>query len=106
MKELKILSKLCKPAYLYFILSMFVIVFTGIQNLGNVDRYCMGEYSCQVPSTVAVFIGQLLYIVFWTWVLNLICKAGYAEISWLLVLFPFILFFVLVGILFIETSAN
>ena len=39
MKELKILSKLCKPAYLYFILSMFVIVVTGIQNLGNVDRY-------------------------------------------------------------------
>jgi hypothetical protein len=104
MKELKILSKLCKPAYLYFILSMFVIVFTGIQNLGNVDRYCMGEYSCQVPNTFAIFIGQLLYIVFWTWVLNLICKAGYAEISWLLVLFPFILFFVLVGILFIEAN--
>ena len=106
MKELKILSKLCRPAYFYFILSMFVIVFTGIQNMGNVDRYCMGDYSCQVPNTLAVFIGQLLYIFFWTWILNLICKAGYSGISWLLVLFPFVLFFVLVGVLFIEASAN
>ena len=59
------LKSLCRPAYLYFILSMFVLVFMVVQNLGNTNTYCVGDYKCQVPNTLAVFIGQALYIAFW-----------------------------------------
>jgi hypothetical protein len=45
---------------------------------------------------------ELLYIFFWTWVLNLICKDGHTTISWLLVLFPFILLFVMMGLLLLN----
>jgi hypothetical protein len=34
---------------------------------------------------------QLLVIIFWTWILNLICSAGYTWVSWVLVLLPFII---------------
>jgi hypothetical protein len=49
-----------------------------------------------------VFIIKLIYILFWTWVLNLICKDGHTNISWLLVLLPFILLFVMIGLLMIN----
>ena len=41
-----------------------------------------------------VMVGQLIYIAFWTWLLNMICKIN-TGISWLIVLFPFILFFII-----------
>tara|TARA_X000000950_G_C13703540_1_gene573151 strand:+ start:461 stop:781 length:321 start_codon:yes stop_codon:yes gene_type:complete len=97
------LNKLCRPAYFYFVSSVFIVTFLFIQNLGNTNLYCVGSYQCQVPNTTVIFVGKLLYILFWTWLLNLICKSGFSEISWLLVLFPIILFFVLLGVLILES---
>ena len=72
------------------------------QNLGNSNSYHVGNFSCRVPSTVLIFIIKLIYILFWTWILNLICKDGHTGVSWLLVLLPFILLFVLIGMLMIN----
>jgi hypothetical protein len=72
------------------------------QNLGNSDIYTLGSFSCDVPSTFLVFIVKVIYILFWTWILNLICKDGRKMISWLLVLFPFILSFGLITLFMIE----
>ena len=99
---LKMINNLCRPAYLYLLISMFILTFLFIQNLGNTNMYCVGSYQCQVPNTLTIFIGKALYIIFWTWILNSICSFGFPEISWLLVLFPIILFFVLIGLLLIE----
>jgi len=97
----KKLSDLCPPSAFYFIISMIVIFFIFIQNIGNNNIYAVGSYSCNVPSTIVVFILKIIYILFWTWILNLICKDGYTGISWLLVLLPFILLFVLIGLMMI-----
>jgi hypothetical protein len=72
------------------------------QNFGNTDKYNLGIYSCIVPSCIIIFILKFGYILFWTWVLNLICKDGYSSISWFLILFPYILFFILIGLLFLN----
>jgi len=72
------------------------------QNLGNSNSYHIGNFSCRVPSTILIFTIKLIYILFWTWILNLICKDGHTGISWLLVLLPFILFFVLIGMIMIN----
>jgi hypothetical protein len=93
------LNELCSPALFYFVVSiigLFVILF---QNIGNKNSYNLGTFSCRVPNTMFVFIVKIIYIVFWTWVLNLICKDGYKTISWLLVLLPWILMFVLIGMI-------
>jgi hypothetical protein len=96
------LKELCSPAALYFIVSIFALLMILFQNLGNSNSYHMGNFSCRVPNTTLIFIIKLIYILFWTWILNLICKDGHTGISWLLVLFPFILFFVLIGIIMIN----
>lgn len=94
----KRLKDLCTPAAVYFVISVIGLVLILFQNIGNNGKYTLGLFSCAVPSTVLVFIVKLVYILFWTWILNLICKDGYSSISWLLVLLPFILLFVMLGL--------
>lgn len=102
MKLAKRFSKLCTPAMLYFVISIISFILMAFQNMsGDHHRYCLGTYSCQVENMPGIFIFKLIYILFWTWVLNVICKAGYTGISWFLVLLPFILLFVLLGIMMI-----
>ena len=93
------LSQLCTPAYIYFILSVLMIVITAVQNMGNNGRYTLGMFSCMVPSCILVFALKIVYILFWTWVLNLMCKDGHSGIAWFLLLLPFVLLFVAVGLL-------
>jgi hypothetical protein len=98
----KTLKELCAPALVYFIISIVALLIVLLQNLGNRNSYNVGSFSCRVPNTTLVFIVKLIYILFWTWVLNLICKDGYSGISWLLVLLPFILFFVIIGLVLLN----
>lgn len=93
------LNNLCTPALLYLVISMAAILIMALQNFRNEKVYCLGYYSCDVPSVYLIFVVKIVYVVFWTWVLNLICRAGAPIISWLLVLFPLILFFLLIGIM-------
>ncbi len=96
------LKQMCTPASLYFVISMLGLVLVLFQNIGNSNSYNMGSFSCRVPSTILIFIMKFTYIVFWTYVINLICKDGHVGISWLLVLLPFVLLFVIVGLLMIN----
>lgn len=98
----KTFKELCTPSAVYFIVSIVSLIMILFQNLGNSSSYHIGNFSCRVPSTILVFIIKLIYILFWTWILNLICKDGHTGISWFLVLFPFILFFVLIGMIMIN----
>ena len=96
------MKELCNPAAIYFVISIIALVMVLFQNLGNQNSYTVGSFSCRVPSTILVFIVKLIYILFWTWILNLICKDGHTGVSWLLVLLPFILLFVMMGLLMIN----
>ncbi len=91
MKYTKQISNLCTPAFFYFGISAFVYILAIIQNIGKSDEvFCLGSLSCDVPSTVLIFAIKAMYIVFWTWVLNMMCKDGYPAVAWVLVLLPFI----------------
>ena len=98
----KTLKELCTPALIYFVISIIALGMVLLQNLGNTNSYHIGNFSCRVPSTAAVFIGKLVYVLFWTYVLNLICKDGHTGLSWLLVLLPWILLFVIIGLLMLN----
>jgi hypothetical protein len=90
------LKNLCTPSYVYLVLSIIALIFMAIQNYGNINVYCLGSYSCVVSSTLLIFLIKIVYVLFWTWILNLMCRARATTFSWFLVLFPFILYFALI----------
>jgi hypothetical protein len=98
----KSINDLCMPALIYFVLSIVTLILVLLQNLGNNNSYHIGNFSCRVPNTSLVFIVKLIYILFWTYVLNLICKDGHIGISWLLVLLPWILLFLIIGVIMLN----
>jgi len=98
----KSLKELCTPAFFYFALSMISLIVIIFQNLGNTDVYHLGSMSTRVPNTTLVLLVKFVYILFWTWILNLICKDGHKEIAWFLVLVPFILLFAIMGLLMVS----
>ena len=89
--------QLCTPSLIYFVISMIFLVVVAFQNYGNVRTYCLGAHECAVPNTYLIFAIKLVYILFWTWILNLMCNAGASAIAWFLVLIPFILMFLLLS---------
>ena len=91
------LKQLCKPSYVSFIISVLAIAIAVVQNIGNSTKYSLGSFSCNVPSCMLIFVMKIVYIVFWTWVLNLMCKDGHTGIAWFLVLLPFVLLFVILS---------
>jgi hypothetical protein len=92
---------ICKPAKFYLYLSIAGIVMSIIQNMRKFDNsnYKCGSFSVNVPSVVLIFAFKIVYILFWTYVLNLLCKDNNVRLAWLLVLFPVILLFVILGML-------
>jgi len=105
MANLPGLKNMCTPAKLYLGISILVLIVIAFQNLGNPSSYCVGRYTCNVSSISMLFTLKLLYILFWTWVLNIICREGYTSISWFLVLLPFILMFIFIAMMFINYSS-
>jgi hypothetical protein len=79
-------KSLCLPSKVYFVLAVVGVLLTVIfpSIFGNVSVFMQ--------------LLHLVYIVFWTWVLQLICRAGYKFISWVLVLAPFVLMFIVVAL--------
>lgn len=102
MTSIRGLKNLCTPAYVYLTISLITIFVISMQNAGNVDKYCLGHLSCNVPSTTLIFLIKILYVLFWTWVLNLICDSGLPMLSWFLVLFPLVLSFVLIAYMMMD----
>ena len=84
---------LCAPSMLYFIISIISLIVAILMNLGHNNKLVLGNYSMNVVNTTLIFIIKLIFILFWTWILNLICKDGYEVTSWILVFLPFIAMF-------------
>jgi hypothetical protein len=93
------LSQLCTPSLVYFVISVIGLAMAIVQNLGNDKRYNLGTFSCEVPSCLAIFIIKVVYVLFWTWILNLMCRDGHDGIAWFLVLLPFILLAIIIGLI-------
>ena len=103
---MKKINKLCKPAYVYLVISVLSIIIMIIENIGNTNTFKFGNYEQRVSHTSFVFIAQILYAIFWTFVLDSICYSGYKNISWLIVLLPFIMFFLIITLFFIDNVVN
>ena len=90
------ITNLCNPARLYLVISVIFYVLILGQNLGNMDVYCVGDYFCKSSNIYMLFVIKALYILIWTWILNILCSSGLEWLSWLFVAVPFMLFFILI----------
>jgi len=84
---------LCKPAQFYLVISVFAFVLMAIQNVGSTDKFSVGSYSTPHSNPAMILFFNVIYVLLWTWMLNIICKIN-PNISWVIVLLPFVLFFV------------
>ena len=74
MKFGKVFNELCTPAMVYFIISAVTII--------------LALFSGMRFTAVAV---KAIFVIFWTYLLNLLCSKGFKYISWFLVLLPYFL---------------
>ena len=93
-------KSLCTPSFTYMIFSLIGLILMGIQNIDGKDSLlCVGDYNCQVGNKSVFFILHGLYILFWTFILDLLCKAGYSNLSWIILLIPILVFFIVLGLM-------
>jgi hypothetical protein len=91
------LTSVCPPATLYFVLSMITIAVIAFQSyFSGTNVYCVGENTCVVSNIYMLYAIKILYVLFWTWLLNVMCKGGATFFAWILVLIPYILFIILI----------
>ena len=96
------LTNMCTPATIYFVLSLIGLIMVGLNNLNNHDKVCIGDYNCYVGNNTTDFILNAIYILFWTFILDLMCKGGYSSLSWFVLLLPFIILFILFAVLMVK----
>lgn len=100
------LKKMCTPATIYFIVSITTLLSMIISNWGNRNKLCMGEFECPVDDIYLIYVVKLAYLLFVTIILDSLCKNGYASISWFLVFFPILFYFVALGMFMIRQNST
>ncbi len=69
------MSNLCTPALIYFIIASILLIINGFTNF---NMY---------------IILNVIIVVLWSLFLNYLCSIGYSTISWVLIVLPFLSFF-------------
>ena len=88
------IEMLCTPAWLYLMLSIVFVLVAAVQNvyMFSSQYYHVGQVKCKVPHVLLVFLLKALVVLFWTWALDMICKSGHPDISWVLLFLPAVFF--------------
>ena len=96
MQALKIFNSLCTPAQLYLGISVLAVLSQCYQNIGNPNVFACGLMKANAPiNNVFYIVFEVLYVLGWTYLLNMLCRRGSSTISWLILLLP------LFGVVFI-----
>ncbi len=94
------LYSLSLPAKIYLVISIITMLAMLYHNRSYNDVFCLGSYDCNIGNKSYLFFINIIYIIFWSWLLNIIYANGHIQMAWGLVLLPFVLFFVLSASLF------
>ena len=68
-------SKLCTPAFIYFVVSFVYLIINSFKNFN-----------------IMSIVLNIIIIILWSLLLNFLCSIGYSIISWLIIVLPFFLF--------------
>jgi len=95
---------LCPPAIVYLAFSLLVLIILSVQNRLNTNTYCLGEYECSSGNNSLLLLIQILYILFFTFLLNILCRYISPFFSWILVITGILVFFISLGYFIIYKS--
>ena len=94
----KAFNNLCKPSQFYVFISITSIVIMLIQNLSSSKKYCVGSYECDLDfPNIILFLSKIAYVLVWTIIFDSLCKNGYTNLAWGIILIPFVLMFMIIG---------
>jgi hypothetical protein len=105
-------DKLCPPAQIYLVVSviMMVLSYFGLSAISQqLEMHQSGSPLLQSlnftyqKDTKTSYVVQAVFIVLWTWVLSYLCNKGFSNLSWFLVLLPWLLMFLGFFVYIIET---
>ena len=104
-------DKLCIPAQIYLIVSFILMVLSyfGLNaisqqltlNQSNSSFLQSLNFTYQ-KDTRTSYVVQAVFIVLWTWVLSYLCNKGFSNLSWFLILLPWVLMFLAFFVYIIE----
>jgi len=104
-------NNLCTPAQIYLIISFILMILSyfGLNaisqqftlNQSNNSFLQSLNFTYQKDARTS-YIIQAIFIVLWTWVLSYLCNKGFSQLSWFLVLLPWVLMFLAFFVYIIE----
>ena len=109
---------LCTPSMIYLVISLLSLVGIIFQNIlmGNKKTVVCGNYKANLDDDCSILSGpgmQItailadgIYIIFWTWIINLLCKSGHRDFAWFFVIFPITLTFVIISFVLVVIGAE
>ena len=96
-------NALCSPAKLYLVIQSVGILLLFVKNFRDTTHYRVGSYKIPLGHhNIYYFLIKIAVLLFWTWMLNKLCTKQYEGVAWFLVLIPFILFFVAIGMVVVS----
>ena len=105
-------DKLCIPAQIYLIVSFILMVLSyfGLNaisqqltlNQSNSSFLQSLNFTYQKDARTS-YVVQAVFIVLWTWVVSYLCNKGFSNLSWFLILLPWVLMFLAFFVYIIET---
>jgi hypothetical protein len=105
-------DNMCTPAQIYLVVSFILMVLSyfGMNaisqqitlNQANNSFLQSLNFTYQ-KDTRTSYVVQAVFIVLWTWVLTYLCRKGFSNLSWFLILLPWVLMFLAFFVYIIET---
>ena len=103
---MSIYQELCTPAKIYITLAIIYAIIAYF-SMNEFSSFIQTNQSRMHPSLNSLNFSvnhskgaftliNVLFTLFWTWVLNWLCSVGYTKVSWFLVLFPYVFMFIAV----------
>ena len=105
-------DKLCTPAQIYLIVSFILMVLSyfGLNAISQQitlnesnNSFLQSLNFTYQKDTRTSYVVQAVFIVLWTWVLSYLCRKGFSNLSWFLILLPWVLMFLAFFVYIIET---
>jgi hypothetical protein len=105
-------DKICTPAQIYLIVSVILLILSYFGMTAISQQLTLNQsghpalhslnFTYQ-KDTRTSYVVQAVLIVLWTWLLSYLCNKGYSQLSWFLVLLPWVLMFLAFFVYIIET---